>query len=390
MAIDWSVQQTPAYSASKMYHDAASDAGQWGVTGAALLGKAALTRPDLEAKNMAEGIRGQGRSYYKDNVDKSLYGTYDEWLQSENAGRYLKLAEGGANFTMQDGQYMVQTPDGSWANMGAAGQDLSEGQFYDPYKGEENLNPYEMHMRETMMGQDWAGGQYTYKAPKTALGALFSKERYRPRANLYRQSAFEGMTEESQEKWKGLADRTLKGQGTGYYPGVGVTALGAVLGFGEKDKNAPGQTPNTKQNQTSALTALMQGLGLQSGPVTPTQSLQGAATPTTSPSGSSTQPTGTKTTTTSSPSLKVNTGFMNQPHYGIIFVQGNVLSNEEKQQANKLFEERGITEAAWKKHFDDYRKANPYSHDYRPENVFLKIRDEGYTINANGELVKFK
>ena len=57
MAIDWSVQQTPAYSASKMYHDAASDAGQWGVTGAALLGKAALTRPDLEAKNMADCLR---------------------------------------------------------------------------------------------------------------------------------------------------------------------------------------------------------------------------------------------------------------------------------------------------------------------------------------------
>jgi hypothetical protein len=417
MALDWSPYNTPAYTASKMYYDSAQQAGNLAGAGAVGLGAAAFHRPQLAGKSVSEGIRGTGRSYYKDNVDKSQYGTYEEWVQSDQAGQYLKLAEGGANMMMQDGQYLLQQDDGSWVNMGDAGQDLSDGQFYDPYLDPNNkdrvLSPWEMHMREQMMGQDWAGGQYTYKAPKTALGALFSKERFRPRANLYRQAAFEGMSEEQQEAWKGLAGRDLKGQGVGWYPGaglkVGAGVLGGALGalFPEKDPKNPGtntqQTTQPATNQTTGGHALGQYIRnmwnqggnvwnnllnasavnvTQNNPNAPTAVITQPTSQSTGGAGSSSAPAGpTGPTHTSIGSINQLGGYK----YGIYFQ-----SPQQKIEVDDFLKERKITIEAWKKAIDA-TSTGQYTQGMSGQELYEKLKTENLTINPDtGELIPYQ
>ena len=346
MALDWSVHQAPGYLASKMYADSAEQVGQLAGAATVGLGAAAFTRPELSGKSIQEGIRGTGRSYYKDNVDKSLYGTYDEWVQSDNAGQYLKLAESGANMTMKDGEYMIQKPDGSWSNMGDANQVLEEGQFYDPYAvsgGAHDLNPWESHMREKMMGAKWVGGDYEYKAPKTALGALFSKERFRPRANLYRDAAYQGMSEKGQETWGDLNERDLKGQGLGWYPGVGIGgALGAVFnkkkGQSTQHQNDDKKNVNQNNNQDDLSTVNWQD-----------------------------------------PNGPWGTGFK----YGI----QKGYSSDKKQQVQDLMTERGITPESWKLAIDTYGKNNPYLNMTGNQLIDMLEKDNLTIDPQTGELI---
>ena len=183
MALDWSGYQIPAYLASKDMAESAQDVGS-------ALGNLILkgtTRQDVETQNISEALRGKGRSYYEDKVDKSLYGSYGEWVK-EDGGRFLQLAEAGGQMQNVGGEWQIQTPEGEWKTLGTEGDDG----VWDPYAGGTDLNPFEKEMRESFMG-DWAGGQYTYRTPKSALEALFSKERYKPVSNLYQYDAKSGL-----------------------------------------------------------------------------------------------------------------------------------------------------------------------------------------------------
>ncbi len=218
MAIDWSGYQIPGYLAAKDAREASQDVGS-------ALGNMILkgtSRNDISTKNVGEAIRGTGRSYYKDHVDKSVYGSYDEWVEKEG-GRFLSIAEAGGQFRNVDGKWMLQTPEGKWETLGTKGDD----EVWDPYGGDE-LNPFETQMREHMMG-DWVGGDMTYRSSMSPLEALFSKERYRPVSNLYQDAGKAGAQARfdrisgTNPKAQNFAALTTPQSGLGWYPGSIVT-----------------------------------------------------------------------------------------------------------------------------------------------------------------------
>lgn len=235
MAIDWSGYQIPAYLAAKEYRDTASNVGV-GVPALAALG---LSRNDVETGNLSEAIMGAGRSYYKDNVDKNIHKTYDDFLKSNDAGRYLKAAEGGAQFQNVGGDYQMKTPDGKWESIG---QEAEDGVF-DPYAGAKDLNQFEHGMREKMMG-DWSGGTYDYRQAKSPLAALFSRERARPTSNIYQDSAKDALKDRfTQQGGQGIDWSTLstpKGN-LGWFPG---SVMSRLIG---KDKTKKGSNQTNTQ-----------------------------------------------------------------------------------------------------------------------------------------------
>ena len=186
MALDWSGYQIPAYLAAKDMRETGEDVG--GALGKLIL--SGTTRQDVDTQNLSEAMRGTGRSYYKDMVDKSGdYKDYGEWLEKEG-GRFLQIAEAGGQFRNVNGEWMLQTPDGKWETLGAKA-DGDDGKW-NPYAGGGDLNAFEKQMQQHFSG-DWMGGQFSYKSPKTALGALFSKERHKPVSNLYQYDAKAGL-----------------------------------------------------------------------------------------------------------------------------------------------------------------------------------------------------
>tara|TARA_R100001594_G_scaffold140161_1_gene185143 strand:+ start:294 stop:1484 length:1191 start_codon:yes stop_codon:yes gene_type:complete len=245
MALDWSGYQIPAYLAAKDMRDSGEDAG--GLLGK-LFGKA-VTRQDIDTQNLSEALRGQGRSYHKDIVDKSGdYKDYDKWLEEEG-GRFLQIAEAGGQFRNINGEWMLQTPDGKWETLGAKVE--GDDGKWDPYAGGGDLNPFEKHMREHFLG-DWMGGQYSYRSPKTALGALFSKERYKPVSNLYQYAAKSGL----QSRYDELADinpnivnfAALQSPkaGLGWYPGKFLSSDNILGKYINKNSNDPSNSEEFK------------------------------------------------------------------------------------------------------------------------------------------------
>lgn len=242
MAIDWSGYQIPGYLAAQQTREASRDLGT-AVGG--LLDKF-MSRKDIETRNLGQALRGEGRSYYKDNVDKDVYGSYDEWLKSGDAGRYLQAAEAGAQFQNVGGDYQMKTPEGEWVSIG---QETEEGVF-DPYAGAKDLTQFEHGMREKMMGE-WSGGVYDYLPSKSPLGALFSKEKFRPKAGMYEEAAKQALLDRFEQKGGGIDWSQLSAPNK-------RSLLNKLLNKPEEDKDVSGpvvkdSTP-TKKDSTQTIT----------------------------------------------------------------------------------------------------------------------------------------
>ena len=242
MAIDWSGYQIPSYLAAQQYRDTGHDVGS-ALGGLFLKG---TTRQDISTKNMGEAIRGQGRSYYKDNVDHALYDDYEDWLKKEG-GRYLLAAEGGAEFQNVGGEYQMKTPGGEWATMGTEGEDGK----WNPYGDSADLNQFEKSLQQKFLG-DWMGGEYSYRTPKSALGALFSKERYKPVSNIYQQLAKDQLAQRHAANpgtydWSQLSNEPAS---LGWYPGKYLTGKGILgkyimnIGKNKSSGGTPSGTPS--------------------------------------------------------------------------------------------------------------------------------------------------
>ena len=96
------------------------------------------------------------------------------------------------------------------------------------------------------------GGQYSYRSPKTALGALFSKERYKPVSNLYQYAAKSGL----QSRYDELADinpnvvnfAALQSPkaGLGWYPGKFLSSDNILGKYINKNSNDPSNSEEFK------------------------------------------------------------------------------------------------------------------------------------------------
>ena len=252
--LDWSGYAIPGYMAAQNARQIGQGIGEMGGllaggTAYSLFGRG-RNLFDKSTGNLGEALRGQGRSYYKDNVDKSVYATYEDWLKSDESGRYLRIAEAGGQFRNIDGEFQVKSPGtDEWITMGTKGE--GDEAMWDPYAGG-NLTSFETSMRERMMG-DWSAGDYEYDKPRSLLSALFSKERYKPVANLYMDAAKEGLTRRYSEgkgtvNWGGL--ETEPG-GLGWYPGL----LGNILRGKDKKSNQSKKTTTTKKLTPAELEA---------------------------------------------------------------------------------------------------------------------------------------
>lgn len=244
MSINWSGYQIPGYLAARQYRDTSRDVGS--ALGSIL--NRGLSRQDVETYNMAEALRGQGRSYYKDKVDHSDYKKYEKWLEEEG-GRYLQAAEAGAQFQNVGGKYQMKTPGGKWVTMGEKGE--GDDGIWNPYAGGAELNQFEKEMQQLMQGK-WGGGTYTYRTPKTPLGALFSKERYRPVSNLYQDFAKAGLYDRHTAdpgtiNWAALSQEPAS---LGWYPGKMFSGQG-ILGKliqGKSNEDNKDYTGNVETN----------------------------------------------------------------------------------------------------------------------------------------------
>ena len=223
MALDWSVMQIPGYMATQDMRSAATDIG--GAMG--YLATQGLSRHDLSAKTVGEGIRGQGRSFFKDHIKgQGDFKNYDEWIASGEAGRYLQLAEAGASFRKTpEGEWKVKTPEGKWETMGGKGAE--EDALWDPYYQKDDITDFEAHMQGQFMGPDWTGGDYTYRSSMNPLMAFFNREKLRPVANLYYDEAMKAL----EANKSGTIDWTKLGEAKGK-----LGLIGNLMNAFKKDK----------------------------------------------------------------------------------------------------------------------------------------------------------
>ena len=237
MAIDWSGYQIPGYLAAQDMRQVGHEAGS---AIGALMDKG-LSRQELETKNLGEGLRGQGRSYYEDSVDKSQFKDYGNWVQDEG-GRYLQAAESGRNFRNVGGNYQLQSDDGAWNSLGTKNEDG----VWDPYNTlnadgtKSEMTPFETHQQKNFM-DDWSGGTYNYLSPQSAMKALFSKERYRPTSNIYQDAGSAG-TQQRAASGQGTGNFSTPGTkgSLGWHPG---SILAKIIGGKGKSKKPPVQPP---------------------------------------------------------------------------------------------------------------------------------------------------
>ena len=229
MAIDWSGYQIPGYLAAQDMRQVGHEAGS---AIGALMDKG-LNRQELETKNLGEGLRGEGRSYYKDNVDHSIYGSYGEWVEKEG-GRYLQKAESGRNFRNVDGEYQLQgnetvdpygnVTEGQWNTLGTKDADG----VWNPYNTlnadgtQSEMTPFETHQQKNFM-DDWSGGNYSYLSPQSAMKAFISKDRYRPTSNLYQDAGGAASQRRFDSGQASMNFSTPGPKGSlGWYPGVNI------------------------------------------------------------------------------------------------------------------------------------------------------------------------
>ena len=208
MALDWSAMQLPGLMIAGEAKKLGEELGQ-NVLGPGLAHVA--TRENVMAKDISEAYQGQGRSYYKDRVNKTVYPEYEDWLESGQAGDILVRAEAGHPLRRAPSGE-IQTFNMSSDSWDDIGQRDAEG-FWNPYGDRENLTPFEKHAKDWYMDPVIAGTEeaptsmrYGYKAPKSLLQALFSPETFRPSATPYREAAHKGYIEDKTPQQIGVSE----------------------------------------------------------------------------------------------------------------------------------------------------------------------------------------
>tara|TARA_R110002012_G_scaffold56998_2_gene146626 strand:- start:8580 stop:9368 length:789 start_codon:yes stop_codon:yes gene_type:complete len=187
-AVNWSVAALPAYMAAKELKNATTNAIQLAAPIAKMASDAVFSRKDLQSGDIAETIRGLGRSYFKDVVKKGGYeGNYEDWAASPEGAQVLQLAEGGIGLRQTADGYQMQNQDGSWRSFGTWDTNSTTGEkIFDMFGNKKSVNAFESYLQNKFLTPDYQMGNYEYTPNRTALGALLNpKEKLRPEAGPY-------------------------------------------------------------------------------------------------------------------------------------------------------------------------------------------------------------